>query len=289
MSLRDLPEELHLVMMKRLNLEDLFRLYLAYSEFNQFFYLGSLERTMGNITLNTLCQLHAQCEREDQRTQCFHQRVFDKLIISSFNEIVHLYLNPENADFFSNNKVIESLGGEILLVNEPDMDYTSEFWTCCRELLETIQGEILLVLVHVDPNQLWYSDEESNFRSRVEYLIVIADGRRYETSKKFGKRKFSYALSVYDGNYDHALGVAALSSWENITSKVMSSKVMESPSVERYRRNLDHLISKLHANGESTILRCRICRHSTYMNVFKKVVLLRKVVYEDHLCVNCQF
>ena len=175
-SVLDFPPEVTVMIMKNLRLVDLLRLYSAHSAFAEFRFEKSLEKSMGDITLKQLSQLYAEFATENEKNQLFHSQVFDRLKINSFNEIVHLYLEPGSQDFLSrlnpNNEILKSLGGQILLVEEPGMSYESDFWSSCKDLLEKVEGEIFLILIGIDPQQAWKGNEGENFRSRVKYVIL---------------------------------------------------------------------------------------------------------------------
>ena len=99
----------------------------------------------------------------------------DKLGINSFNEVVHLHMIPQNQDFYSNNKILESMGSQIISAKETVMRYDSNFWNSCEELLEKIEGDIF-------PGMIGYKklDQGKNvvrnlvIRNRVQYLILIS-------------------------------------------------------------------------------------------------------------------
>ena len=106
MSALDLPEE-DTVMMKKLRLVDLLRLYTvpdllrlysARSEFAELRYEKSLEKSTENITLNQLYRLYSGAMTENQRNQCFHEQVMLRLEVNTFNEVVDLYMRLENKD-----------------------------------------------------------------------------------------------------------------------------------------------------------------------------------------------
>ena len=140
MSALDLPEEVT-VMMKKLRLVDLLRLYTvpdllrlysARSEFAELCYEKSLVKSTENITLNQLYKLYSEAMTENQRNQCFPEQVMDRLEINTFNEVVALYLKLENKDIFSNNKILETFENQIIQIINPELQdahHKSEFWS----------------------------------------------------------------------------------------------------------------------------------------------------------------
>ena len=74
-------------------------------------------------------------------------------------------------EYFYNNKIIQSIGNHIILVKKPDMHNTSDFWSFCKNLLEKIEREILLVLVGIIVEKIRDRNDEFNFRSKVRKLI----------------------------------------------------------------------------------------------------------------------
>ena len=198
MSALDLPPEVTVTMMKKLRPVDSLRLYSAGAQFAELRYEKSLEKSMENITPSQLCQLHAELPTTNQKNQCFHKQVMDRLEKDTFNELVHLYMRSENNDFLSNNKILVSYGNEIILVEEPNMPYASDFWSCCKNLLEMMDGEIFLTLVGIDEEQLWDGNDGINFRSRVKYLLSIDGLRTFKHYPNLVFRYFYSSRNLYD-------------------------------------------------------------------------------------------
>ena len=171
MSALDFPLEVTAMMMKKLRLVDLLRLYNSRSEFSKLRCLKALEKSMGTITVSQLCQLHAEFSTTDQKNRCFHKQVLDRLEKDTFNGFVHLYMKPENEEFFSNNKILETYGNKLVLVREPDMIFSEEwqisggdFWNCFEKLVEKIEAEERFLKVR---------DVDVNFNGQnfIDYLI----------------------------------------------------------------------------------------------------------------------
>ena len=106
---------------------------------------------MGNG--NTL--LHSEATTENHRNQCFQEQVLDRLETYTFNEVIHLYMRPENKDFISNSKILETFENLIILVEQTDMRYTIDFFGCSEKLVEKINCEIFLVLICNIVEQPW--------------------------------------------------------------------------------------------------------------------------------------
>ena len=59
----------------------------------------------------------------------FHKQVMVRLTAFTFNKVVHLLMKPENEDFFSNDKNLKAQQNQIILVEEPEIRYDSDFWS----------------------------------------------------------------------------------------------------------------------------------------------------------------
>ena len=258
MSALDFPPEVNVMMMKKLSLVNLLRLYNACSEFAELRFEKSLEKAMGNITLTQLCQLYAELPTKKQQNLCFHKQVIDRLETNTFNEVVHLYMRPENEDFFSNNKILESFGNQIILVEESDMHYTSDFWSCCKILLEKIEGEIFLKLVGIDADQLWNGNEGINFRSRVKYLVTNGG----YGSNIFPNLVFMYFISENSYNLVNHLIITNLHNGVDATKKMIS--IMKSNVLQGTKQNLVSTLPILEArialHGYNGWFKCEHCQ-----------------------------
>ena len=241
LSVLDFPPEVTIMIMKNLKLVDLLKLFSLRSEFAELRYEKSLETFMGNITLNQLCQLYSEATTENQRNQCFHKQVLDRLEIDTFNEVVHLYMRQENNEFFSNGKILESFGNQIILVEEPDMHYTSDFCGCFKKLAEKIDGEIFLIGVgNINAKQLWNGWKGFNIRRKVKYLVKV--GKALPTH--FPNLAFKYRTHGYGPHQYHYLKAPSLNCIDT-TRKLIS--MMKSNVLQGARQNLESTLPLIQA------------------------------------------
>ena len=100
------------------------------------------------LTVNELRQLHKQSKTEEERGQCFTSNVCDTVLIKNFNEVVRLYMNKQliNKQFVTNDKILYSLEGKIILEGEED-EFSPTFVKQFLCLLEKLEGTLLIVFV----------------------------------------------------------------------------------------------------------------------------------------------
>ena len=196
-SILDIPEEVTVMIMRRLGIFDLINFCSIRSEYGEWFYKKSVQKSIGNVTLDQLCEFYAKSETEYEKNLCFHQQVLKRLEICSFNNVVRLYMKEENQHFFSNKKILDFFGSQLISMERnayfsvrlvgPNSytlvdDSSQTFWGCCRELLEKIEGDIYLAMDGVDRFLIWDRYDESDFRNRVKYLISFGCESIYSQS-----------------------------------------------------------------------------------------------------------
>ena len=285
MSALDFPLEVTAMMMKKLRLVDHLRLYSVRSEFFELRYEKSLEKAMGNITQSQLCQLYAESKKTNQKNLYFHEQVMDRLEIDTFNEVVHLYMKTKNDAFFSTNKILKSYGKEIILVEEPDMPYASDFWSCCKNLLEKIEGEIFLVLVDVDERQLWDGNDGINFRSRVKYFVKLGG----TTADMFPNLIFQFITAKYNygGNSYDSLIIENPHNGVDTTRYIIS--IMKSNVLQGARKILESALPIIQARLLLDNIDCNSCGTDSYRRgnrVFISRYSLRRLRTWP-MCVHC--
>ena len=241
----EFPEEIRRMMLKKLPPADLLRAYSTHEQFAQFRHDKVFEKSLENLTLEQLCQLHNESETTKQKELCFHEQVIEKLRINSFNEVVRLYMRPENNDFFSNNKILESLHGKIILVEETEIQEStlarSEFSRVCIELFEKMEGDLFLAFM--DFRVEFGSDNQKfDFRSRVKYVIY---SQKCDIHSQVGAFMYEFPnMEVAYFNHEcsinhgcHNILLNTNNNWKDNLKKLisfMNTKVLQSaiPSLE---------------------------------------------------------
>ena len=236
-SALDFPPELTVQMMKKLKLADLLQLFILRSDYAEFRFEKSLEKSMGNITLNQLCQIYSEATTEYGRNQCFHKQVLGRMEIDTFNEVVHLSMRPENEVFFSNDEILETFGNQIILVEEAGMRYTADFWGCFKKLLEKINGDIFLVLVgNINARQLWDKQEGFNIIKRIKYLFQFSEELPIILPIFLPNLEFKFCLNLKYESYNlEADFHNCVDTTKNLISMMKSKHV----HVQRIRRTLE--------------------------------------------------
>ena len=306
MSAVDLPEELNLMMMKKLGFRDLLRLYNARSEFAELRYLKSLEKTIGNesITLDQLSQLYLETTTKNQANLCLHPQILDKLEINSFNELIHLYMKPEYKCLFSDNKLIASLRGQIIIVKETGMDNESEFWSCCAELLAKVEGEILLILMHgVSAIQVCPGIEGKDFRSRVRYFIMSDLDNDLKSVRPINAEMdmmstFPNLAFKYHDKWEHInsarqwvfeMNTSTLNGADTAKKliSIMKSNVLKGVR-EHLERNMPFIESRLIIHQHEETVDCSDCRTWSRLRAGRLRIVGRvKLVSPGPICVLC--
>ena len=130
------------------------------------------------------------------------QQVFDKLEINSFHEVFNLYMRSRNQDSSSNNKIVHTLVGELVLEKDSVTPFNLDLWSLdlgiCLDLLFSVtsgdlsriyltnlKGALLFVLKDIDTNDLCYfctnlmhplhKFNHSNWHTKVKYIVAIDD------------------------------------------------------------------------------------------------------------------
>ena len=217
----EFPEEIDRMMLKKLSPKDLLRAYNAHERFAQFRYEKPFEKIMENLTLDQLCQLHNESETTEQKELCFHEQIIETLKINSFNEVVRLYMSPENNEFFSNNKILESLHGQIILVEEPEVQEStlarSEFLGFCVELFEKIEGDLFLAFMDFK-KEFGSASLGCDFASRVKYVICAENKCVHHLCATQVMKEFPNMEAVYfyiNCNVDHTSHILILNTNDN--------------------------------------------------------------------------
>ena len=100
------------------------------------------------ISLSELRQLYQQSRTEKEKDQCFDPYILDRLRTNDFNEVVNMYMDPENDKFDTNYKILHSLKGPIVLKGE-NGTFSDYFDKHFLNLIDRIEGNLLLVFVDV--------------------------------------------------------------------------------------------------------------------------------------------
>ena len=100
------------------------------------------------ITLDELCQLYQQSRTEEEREQCFNPYILDRLLIKNFNEIVQLYIDFGDERLASNDKILHSLEGKVV-VECTNEQFGSEFYDQFLCLINKIEGPLFIAFIDV--------------------------------------------------------------------------------------------------------------------------------------------
>jgi len=155
MSLLNFPSEVTLQVMKKLNLFNRINLSMAHTSLLTLCFDESLDRkSTKTLLLDELRQLHQQSRTEEERYLCFSPDILDRLRIKNFNEVVRLYMNREHEKFVSNDKILHSLNGKVVLEGENE-PFGDEFVHQFSNLIDRIEGDLLLAFVDVESLGNW--------------------------------------------------------------------------------------------------------------------------------------
>ena len=115
MSLLNFPAEVTLQVLHKISLYERINLSRTHPRFSSLCFDRTLNRK-STISLNELRQLYQQSRTEKERDQCFDPKILDRLRTNNFNEVVHMDMDPENNQFFANQKILHSFKGQIVEV-----------------------------------------------------------------------------------------------------------------------------------------------------------------------------
>ena len=127
MSLLNFPSEVSLQLIQKMKLVDRINLSITHTRLSPLCFDRSLQRKSTEaLTLNELRQLYEQSRTENEKDQCFKSNVLNRVVIKNFNEVVRMYMDPNNKLFLANGKVMHSLKGQFILVREKE-DFSASF------------------------------------------------------------------------------------------------------------------------------------------------------------------
>ena len=147
MSLLNFPPEVTLQIMEKLSLFNRTNLSMTHPRIMPLCFDRLLDRkSKKTITVNELRQLHQQSKTDKERDQCFNPNILDRIRMKNFNEVVHLYMDPKNDKFFSNQQILNSFQGKIVLESEKKQ-FSRNFCKKFLGLIDRVEGNVYLVLV----------------------------------------------------------------------------------------------------------------------------------------------
>ena len=266
----EFPEEIRRMILKKLPPKDLLRAYNAHEQFAQFRHEKTFEKIMENLTLDHLCELYNESETTEQKELCFHEQVIEKLRINSFNEVVRLYTRPENKDFFSNNRILESLHGQIILLEEPEAQEStlakSEFWGLCVELFEKMKGDLFLTFM--DFHMEFGSGRRGyEFRSRVKYVICAENKCNHHICITHVRNEFPNMEVIYlyiDCNVNHTCHSLILNTNNNCKDNLKKLlSFLNNDILQTARQSLEALLpmvqKRIASAGNEEVITCDHC------------------------------
>ena len=149
------PPEITLQVIQKINVFDRINISLTHARLSPLCFDRSLKRkSTETLTLDELCQLYLQSSTDKERNQLFKFKIFDSVRIKTFNEVVHLCMDPKNIEFVTKDKILLSLNGQFVLEGKTEK-FSTIFIKCFLTLLERAEGAILLAFVDVWPLEGW--------------------------------------------------------------------------------------------------------------------------------------
>ena len=149
MSLLNLPFEVTLQLLQKMSAYDRINVCMTHPRLLTICSDRLLVRnSTKTISLNELRQLYQQSRTEEERDQCFNPKILDRLRTNNFNELVHMYMDPGNDQFFANHKILHSFKGNIVLESENEQ-FSEDFYQQFLSLIERIEGNLFLTFVDV--------------------------------------------------------------------------------------------------------------------------------------------
>ena len=146
-------------------------------------------KSAATISIHELHQLYHQLRTKKERDQCFNPKIMDRLITRNFNNVVHLNTNPENDEFFANDKILHSLKG-IIFIDDESQNFSKNFYHKFLSLIGKIEGDLFLIFHDVEEARNKYVKRCAQTLSRKRkcggkvFLIDISNTRcriGYET------------------------------------------------------------------------------------------------------------
>ena len=101
------------------------------------------------ITLDELRQLYQRSRTEEEKEQCFNPYILDRLLIKNFNEIVQLYIDFGDERLASNDKILHSLEGKVV-VECTNEQFGHEFYYQFLYLINRIEGNLFIAFIDVE-------------------------------------------------------------------------------------------------------------------------------------------
>ena len=174
MSLLNFPDEVTLQFLQKLNLYERINVCMTHPKLFPLCFDRSLDRnSTKTILLYELRKLYQQSRTEKEKDQCFNPQILDRLRTKSFNEVVHLNMDPENNNFFANHKILHSFKGQIVLESE-NKQFSDNFYQHFLSLIDKIEGNLLLVFVD------FFKQYENNYAERCAQIL----SRKLERGEK---------------------------------------------------------------------------------------------------------
>ena len=167
MSLLDLSPYISLDYMRKLSLFNRIKLYTVNSRLGRLCFDRTVERKpMETISLNELHQLYENSGSEKEKNRCLDHVVVKRLRTKNLNEIIHLYMNPDNEEFFTNQNIQKFLKkGPLVLEGEND-NFSAAFFEKFLDLLDKTEGDLLVALLYIKSFENLNADRFNNIITR---------------------------------------------------------------------------------------------------------------------------
>ena len=262
--------------MQKLNLYNRINLSMTHSRIMPLCFDRLLDRkSIGTVTVTELQQLHQQSRTEKEQDQCFNPKILNRIRTNNFSEVVNLYMDPKNDQFFANQRILHSFKGKFILEIE-DEEFSQDFCQTFLSLINRIKENMCLVFLDIksfgDIFEKQFADILSKkLKSGKKIFCInfckalsIDDRPAYQIVKKMGYDNFTvYSSKLLDKTRAHHLTLEKINSQSNTESLIALINEDRFLEERQYLVNvLPHVKAVELRNGE---IECENCGAFEYL------------------------
>ena len=295
MSLLNFPDEVTLQFLQKLNLYERINVCRTHPRLWPLCFDTLLDMSSTKtISLYELRQLYQQSRTEKERDQCFDPRILDRLRTKSFNEVVHMNMDPESNQFFANHKILHSFKGRIVLEGENEQ-CSDNFHQQFLSLIDKIEGNLLLMFVDVKfPEKKYLAVQGAETLSRKlergEKVFCIELVHLQTPKKNHGleiQHRIIDGFTIYYTSYprnelrEHSLRLQKKNSGANtetLIGMINEDRFMEA---KQHLGKLLPMVKAAELSGRGSFISCPNCDAHKEINL--QVMYLQKMYLQDEI------